>query len=181
MTATLVDPFGHPGALAPEPDGATGPHRLAPEALLLVARGLVRNVGLWPELAHPRERTWARMARTEDFEAWLVAWPPGGALEWHDHGEAAGALLVAAGELVQTTLVGGAGGGVELAIEGMGPGASATFVPGQVHDVVNLGTEPALSVHVYSPALSSMTFYGVVGGELCATRTVRYGPGGGPP
>lgn len=28
-----------------------------------------------------------------------------------------------------------------------------------MHDVVNLGDEPALSIHVYAPRLVSMTFY----------------------
>ena len=179
MTATLVDPAGHPGALAPEPVGGDAPPRprLTPGELVVLARGLARNAALWPELARPAERTWARMASSEDFDAWLVAWPTGGALEWHDHGEAAGALVVVQGELVETTLRSAADGTVELAVEAVGAGAASAFEAHRVHDVVNLGTEAALSVHVYAPPLTAMTFYEIDGGTLRAGRTVRYEPG----
>jgi len=33
------------------------------------------------------------------------------------------------------------------------------FGPGHVHDVANQGRGPALSVHVYSPVLTSMTCF----------------------
>ena len=34
------------------------------------------------------------------------------------------------------------------------------FEAGHRHDVVNEGPGPAMSVHVYSPPLTTMTFYG---------------------
>jgi hypothetical protein len=33
------------------------------------------------------------------------------------------------------------------------------FEPGHVHDVANDGTRPAMSTHVYSPPLSTMTHF----------------------
>jgi predicted metal-dependent enzyme (double-stranded beta helix superfamily) len=41
----------------------------------------------------------------------------------------------------------------------LAPGYVHGFEAGHRHDVVNDGPEVALSVHVYSPPLSSMTFY----------------------
>ena len=41
----------------------------------------------------------------------------------------------------------------------VGEDESITFGADHVHDVVNLGDEPALSIHVYAPRLVSMTFY----------------------
>jgi hypothetical protein len=38
-------------------------------------------------------------------------------------------------------------------------GGHVVFGPGHVHDLVNHGPGPALSVHVYSPALKAMTYF----------------------
>ena len=38
-------------------------------------------------------------------------------------------------------------------------GALVSFEPDHIHDVVNSGPRQALSIHVYSPRLRSMTFY----------------------
>ena len=44
-----------------------------------------------------------------------------------------------------------------------------------IHDVANLGTLPALSVHVYSPALTRRTRYAVAGDRLERTGLERAG------
>jgi hypothetical protein len=42
-----------------------------------------------------------------------------------------------------------------------------------VHDVVNAASEPAVSVHAYSPPLTAMSYYAVdEAGSLRRTRTV---------
>jgi hypothetical protein len=41
------------------------------------------------------------MARTPDFDAWLIAWPKGGKVELHDHGTSTGAVRVISGSLVE--------------------------------------------------------------------------------
>ena len=41
----------------------------------------------------------------------------------------------------------------------VGTGEHVLFDSGDVHDFVNVGPGPALSVHVYSPALHSMTYF----------------------
>ena len=39
----------------------------------------------WAEASEATERTWRLVARTPDFDAWLIAWPRGGRVELHDH------------------------------------------------------------------------------------------------
>jgi hypothetical protein len=43
-----------------------------------------------------------------------------------------------------------------------------------VHDIVNLGSTPAISVHVYGPRLTAMTYYRLGTNGLETGRTVRY-------
>ncbi len=51
-------------------------------------------------------------------------------------------------------------------------GRDVGFPAGHVHDVLNTGTEPAVSVHAYSPPLSAMSYYEVrPDGRLLRTRT----------
>jgi hypothetical protein len=44
-----------------------------------------------------------------------------------------------------------------LARGGQGAFAQRAFAPGYVHEVVNAGLEPAVSLHVYFPGLTEMT------------------------
>lgn len=93
------------------------------------------------------------------FEAFVISWPTGGSIELHDHGGSAGVVVVAAGDLVETTARPGPDGGVVTTTRSLPPGSHVVFGPGHVHDVANHGRGPALSVHVYSPVLSSMTYF----------------------
>lgn len=52
--------------------------------------------------------------------------------------------------------------------------ASVTFDIAHVHEMVNLGPDPAISVHVYAPRLTTMTYYEFRNGILEARATVRY-------
>jgi predicted metal-dependent enzyme (double-stranded beta helix superfamily) len=114
------------------------------------------------------------MAVSKDFEAWVIAWPSGGAIELHDHGEASGAVVVTSGELVETVVAERAGDRIDTDTNVLSPERSVTFCGSHVHDIVNLGTTPALSVHVYAPRLTAMTFYEISDGRLETGRTVRY-------
>ena len=56
----------------------------------------------WPGAAAVTEREWRLIAHTEAFDAWLIAWPPGGKVALHDHGLSGGALSIIAGTLVES-------------------------------------------------------------------------------
>ena len=151
---------------------------LGPDDLLEVAEGFARSATSWPGLDDPAERCWRTIAVTQRFEAWVVAWPVGGAIELHDHGDSAGAVVVVAGRLVETALHPDTDGRLVARSASIGVGGHVQFGPGHVHDVVNDGPGPALSVHVYSPALRSMTYFEPSGAHgLVAVRTEHYRSG----
>jgi predicted metal-dependent enzyme (double-stranded beta helix superfamily) len=132
---------------------------LESEALLTVAQGFARTAQTWSDLLANQERSWQLIAATTRFEAWVIAWPIGGSIAYHDHCGAFGAVVVAAGQLAESSLVVMDGGQVTQLTTSLGAGDHLLFGPGHIHDVVNAGVAPALSVHVYSPRLSSMTYY----------------------
>ncbi len=129
----------------------------------------------WPARPefHPDRRWYARLALAGDHEAWLLTWLPGQATDLHDHGGAAGAFTVLEGHLTEATPTGGPG--VELAERSYGPGATRRFGARHVHRIVNSGTVPAVSVHVYSPVLTRMTRYAIDGGALRIAGTEQAG------
>ena len=122
--------------------------------------GLVEHPSLWAdELVHdPAERQFVLVARTATLEVWAVAWMDGHDTGFHDHDDAAAAIIVAQGAVVDERL---ALGGEPLAKE-HGPGAPFVVEPGGIHRVRHAGDGPAVTLHAYSPPLDRMGTY-VVG------------------
>jgi predicted metal-dependent enzyme (double-stranded beta helix superfamily) len=106
------------------------------------------------------------IARTREFDAWLIAWPRESAAELHDHGGSRGALHVIRGALVETIPWRDDEGRVTLARREVLAGVTLAFGAGHVHDVSNEAAEHALSLHVYSPPLTSMNYYDRSGDRL---------------
>jgi quercetin dioxygenase-like cupin family protein len=94
-------------------------------------------------------RWWARLALTEEVELWLLSWLPGQGTAPHDHGGASGAFTVLLGELAETYRYPSGPIRHQLYV----PGSSVGFGSGRAHEVRNLGTRRAASVHAYSPPL----------------------------
>ena len=120
----------------------------------------------WPGALDRQRRTWRLVARTPDFDAWLIAWPSGGKVELHDHGNSTGAVSVISGVLVEAVPWRDDTGRLSLVRHEIRAGATLGFGARHVHDVTNESDGYALSLHVYSPALTSMTFYDVSGDQL---------------
>jgi hypothetical protein len=135
--------------------GTPGINRFTPSQLLRTARLFASD----PELRDlvdltSRERTWRRLDATAHLEIWVIGWPVGTSTGWHDHLRSEGAFLTVEGTLVEESWSQGAVHERVLpAGEGRGFGAH------HVHTVAAVGDVPALSVHVYSPALRGMTRY----------------------
>jgi predicted metal-dependent enzyme (double-stranded beta helix superfamily) len=121
----------------------------------------------------PDRRWYARLAGTGDHEAWLLTWLPGQATELHDHGGSAGAFTVLEGRLTEQLPIGRTD--VRFVDRGYGIGATRPFGPRHVHRIVNAGTAPAVSLHVYAPALTRMTRYTLTDGRLEVTAVEREG------
>jgi predicted metal-dependent enzyme (double-stranded beta helix superfamily) len=105
---------------------------------------------------------------TSTYDAWVIRWSPSAELELHDHGGSNGVVHVVEGELVEQHSDLAVGGPLRSQI--VRRGERARITPTTVHAVANFGPADALSVHVYSPPLSAMTFYVHVGEQLEAIR-----------
>ncbi len=127
--------------------------------LLGIADHLARTETRWRSLVrHDPDRRWfMRLFRTPETEAWLLGWTTSQAVELHDHGGSAGAVVVVDGEL--TELVPTGDPPTSLQTVRWRRGSMHAFGASHVHDLGNRDRAPATSIHVYSPPLSTMTFY----------------------
>ena len=124
---------------------------------------------LWEPLVSydPVDRYYVGLARDPEFEAWLLTWLPGQGTDWHDHGGSAGAFVTLRGVLTERHA--DVGYGLPRIIPGARELVSGTLRPfgsRHVHQVSNEGVEPAVSLHVYSPALVEMHQYAARGDLL---------------
>lgn len=93
------------------------------------------------------QRWWTRLALTDEVEVWLLSWLPGQETRPHDHGGASGAFSVLLGELSETYRY--PGGPIRSASHATG--RSIGFGAGRAHQMRNLSSVAAASVHAYSP------------------------------
>ena len=107
-------------------------------------------------------------------QVWLLSWLPEQGTPLHDHGTSAGAFAVVRGTLAERVVSAGRDV-VRESTDELSGGRVRHFGPHYVHQVTNLGTAPAVSVHVYTPGLSWMNTYAVDGGALLRTGTERAG------
>ncbi len=129
-----------------------------------IARGLAERPEEWLHRVRLSAdgRWYERLHHDDDHEVWLISWLPGQATGFHDHGESEGAFAVVLGSLEERE-----------------PGAARTVAAGDswvfgrdyVHDVRNASAAPAVSVHVYSPPLSTMRRYEQTGEGLVQVAT----------
>jgi hypothetical protein len=151
---------------------------LEPADLLAVAEGFAHSATTWPGMDDPSGRCWRTIAATDRFEAWVVAWPVGANIELHDHGGSSGAIVIASGTLVETSVRPDDDGKLIATSLSIHTGGHVVFGAGHVHDLVNHGPGPVLSVHVYSPVLSAMTYFDWSDRHrLVAVRTEEYREG----
>lgn len=164
--------------------GLPGPY-LNPVQLLeyvLFVAGQVRGGGYLVE--YDEARRWhQRLYRDRRVDLWLISWLPSQGTQLHDHGGSAGAFTVLTGELAEAVYQPGAQarrqplpgtGAAPALVERRRPsGSGAGFGRRYVHDVRNLSRAPAVSVHAYSPPLTSMSFYDMDGaGRLRTLMTM---------
>ena len=172
VSPTISTPTARPilhRSSGPMPDGVD---------LLAIAQGLAGSATFRHGMTQTVERCWRTLAATDRFEAFVITWPVGGTIELHDHGPSAGAIVVVSGSLVENSVGCADDGTLFVTSASIPTGGYVVFESGHVHDIVNDGPEPALSVHVYSPILSTMTYFDLVGDHrLVSLRTESYGDG----
>ena len=135
-----------------------------------IATRLADQRSLWEPLVafDPVSRYYARLAAEPEFEAWLLTWVPGQGTDWHDHGGSAGAFVTLRGQLTEehATVSPFAAPRIVPGARELSAGTLRSFGSQHVHRVTNHGLEPAVSLHVYAPALTEMNAYVADGEQL---------------
>jgi len=172
---SLIRSGGLPTGPGVPPTVPGGPRRRID--LLPIAEGFAVSAPAIRELQGVTERSWVLLAVTDLFEAWAIAWPPGGRIELHDHGRSRGAVVVAEGALLETTVRATKEGVAVIGSRRLSAGEHRTFGPHYVHDLINDDRHRAVSVHVYGPRLTSMSYYELdAAGRLDRVRTEAVPP-----
>ena len=156
-----------PSAMALHPAGSG---RVSVE-LIDIAVGLATTARHIPVDDGDDTRRYARVLSTPLYEAWVIRWSASAALTLHDHGGSSGAVVVVDGELVEVRIANPPWRASRSRT--LHRGDVLAINPDTVHSISNEQTSDALSVHVYSPPLSTMTFYDELDGQLTRTKTSR--------
>jgi hypothetical protein len=139
--------------------------------LELAAAELLRHREAWEEHVHhdaSGARTYHQLVRDDHLEAWLICWSDGNDTGFHDHDLSHGAVGVAAGHVREETLVLGG----DPAVREVGRGGVFSFGATDIHRVLHLGDEPAVTLHLYSPPLRRMGAYEVLEDGRLARRSI---------
>ncbi|MGH3865319.1 MAG: cysteine dioxygenase [Pseudonocardiaceae bacterium] len=124
----------------------------------------------WRPLVDYRTDTrWCQLLeRTAQHEVWLLSWLPGQGTDLHDHGPASGAFAIAAGTLTERVVAATPGRPPVGVTRELSAGRCRAFGPHYVHQVTNSGAAAAVSVHVYTPALTVLDRYRLEPLRRCA-------------
>ncbi|MDX6257786.1 MAG: hypothetical protein QOJ11_4120 [Frankiales bacterium] len=143
--------------------------RLGLPELVDLVRGYAEDTDEWLPLVRfsADSRWWTRLHTDVDADVWLLTWLRDQTTELHDHGDSTAAFTVVQGALEEVRFDAGRLSPTELR-----PGRTQWVAPGIVHDVRNVASLPAISIHAYSPPLASMTYYRQDGSALTPTHTV---------
>jgi hypothetical protein len=127
--------------------------RLSPAQLREVTRTYASQPERWkPLLRYVGDEHWSiRVHADDDLDIWLITWLQSQSTSLHDHGNSAGAFTVVGGRLCEYQATGDR---LEVGEE-----SSRSFGVGYVHDVYNPYNDAAVSIHAYSPPLTSMSYY----------------------
>lgn len=141
------DPLAFPHLLPPAPA-----HPVTVADFAGLARALAADRDAWAPLVDydPVTRWYHRLRTGPGYEVWLLSWLPGQRSGAHGHGPSSGVLTVLEGELTERA---------NHTPRTLTPGAQRVFAPGYVHEVVNDALTPAVSLHVYFPALTEMPMH----------------------
>ena len=148
------------------------PPTLDVHALSALTQSIAARTELWQPLVRFQEsgRWWTRLDAPAGVDVWLITWLPSQGTELHDHGDSSAAFTVASGAI--TELRPAADG--RLVPQQFVAGQTQTVDPGDLHDVLNAGTEPTVTIHAYSVPLTRMTYWARTDdGALVPVRTVE--------
>jgi mannose-6-phosphate isomerase-like protein (cupin superfamily) len=127
-------------------------------ALAETLRSWAERPDAWRALIHhdERERTYELVHRDDEVELYLVCWMAGHDTGFHDHDHSSAAVTVLAGEVIEERL--SLTGSVERRVAS---GELVTIAKEAIHRVRHTGTQPAVTLHAYSPPLARVGTYEV--------------------
>ena len=121
-----------------------------------LALGIADRPALWRHLVHhdPGARVYEELLRDDHVAVWLICWMYDHDTGFHDHDRSSGGVAVASGEVRED----------RLSLSGprsrvVGAGQAFDFASSDIHRVLHAGSEPAITIHAYSPPLSRMGAY----------------------
>jgi predicted metal-dependent enzyme (double-stranded beta helix superfamily) len=137
-------------------------HDLSEEELIAVATAIATRPALWSRhIEHdPTHRTYRQLLRDEHLDVWLLCWSHDHDTGFHDHDLSAGAVAVVAGSVREERLVLGRSPDAPLGRTAHA-GSSFAFGASDIHRVLHAGSEPAVTIHAYSPPLVRMGSYAI--------------------
>jgi hypothetical protein len=123
---------------------------------------------VWRPLVHfgPHERSRVRLQGLAGLDLWLICWRTFSTTELHDHATSEGAFTVLEGALTEIRPIGD-----RLLPRKFISGLVHRVEAGQVHDVRNEQSTPAISLHAYTPRLEVQNFYDWRDGTIHHQRT----------
>jgi predicted metal-dependent enzyme (double-stranded beta helix superfamily) len=106
--------------------------------------------------------------RDDRVDVWVISWGTGNDTGFHDHDTSHGAVGVAAGHVREETLALAS----DPAVREVGPGGVFSFDATDIHRVLHIGAEAAVTLHLYSPPLRRMGAYEVLADGRLARRSI---------
>lgn len=157
-------------------DIARPPHQdLTEEQLLAVANGIAAQPAFWsPHVEHDStHRTYKQLLRDEHLDVWLLCWSHDHDTGFHDHDLSAGAVAVVSGSVREERLVLGRSPEAPIGRTAHA-GSSFSFGASDIHRVLHAGSEPAVTIHAYSPPLVRMGSYAIEPSGQLRRHAVSY-------
>jgi quercetin dioxygenase-like cupin family protein len=142
----------------------------------LELQGFVDELADRPELwidfvSHdPNERVYRELLSDAHVTAWLICWMEDHDTGFHDHDISAGAVAVVSGRVREE----------RMRIDGpprkrtLSAGESLHFSSADIHRVRHVGSDPAVTLHAYSPPLLRMGAYAIGSDGVLERRSVSY-------
>jgi len=154
--------------LVPRPRGRD----LSGEELEALVTELANRPETWIHLVEhdASRRTYQELLRDRHVTAWLICWMDDHDTGFHDHDVSAGAVAVVSGAVREQRLTID-GPAREALFEA---GSSFHFSAADIHRVRHAGSDPAVTIHVYSPPLLSMGAYVIGDGGVLARHQVSH-------
>jgi predicted metal-dependent enzyme (double-stranded beta helix superfamily) len=171
MSAGSLTAFAHRPSPArmdsvPRPRGRdlTGPE------LESFVRELADRPELWIDFVRhdASRRVYEELLSDPHVTAWLICWMDDQDTGFHDHDVSAGAVAIVSGSVREERL---AIGGQPLQRR-FAAGDAFHFSAADIHRVRHGGSDPAVTLHVYSPPLARMGAYTIGDDGVLARRTM---------